>query len=103
MPITIVLIIYGGFLLLGGVMGFKTAGSKSSLIAGLVLGSILIVAGALVERGITAGAWLGFGVNLLAIVVFGMRWAKTRKVMPAGFLLGVSSIVAGILVTQLFQ
>ena len=79
---------FGVFMLLGGIFGLK-AGSKVSLIAGLVSGGVVLLTyySTLAEKNkFLALAILG---GILA-VTFLMRFLKTQKVMPSGMLLAVS-------------
>lgn len=77
----------------GGVMGYKSAGSKVSLISGSVSGVILLVAGiaSLLEQD--WGLALGSIVSAILIIVFLSRLWKTRKFMPAGLMIIAGAIV----------
>jgi uncharacterized membrane protein (UPF0136 family) len=98
----IALIVYGVIVLAGGVMGFRMAGSRASLMMGAASGLMLAVSGALVLRGNIGGGYWGLGVTLALILVFGRRYLNTMKMMPSGIMLAVSVIVAAILYAQLF-
>ena len=98
----IVLIAYGVLVAAGGIFGYVKSQSRPSLIAGSVSGLSLIAAGLLVLMGVAAGAYLGFAVNVLLVVLFGMRFGTTRKFMPSGTMLALSVVVAGVLVSMLF-
>ena len=100
--VEIVLIAYGVLVAAGGIFGYVKSQSRPSLIAGSVSGLFLIAAGLLVLMGVAAGAYLGFAVNVLLVVLFGMRFGKTRKFMPSGMMLALSVVVAGVLVSMLF-
>ena len=80
---------YAVFLLFGGAMGWK-AGSRVSLIMGLI-SSLLVFAGSLwVNRNPSSG-YLYLTVIAGALCgVFLMRLLKTKKIMPSGALLAVS-------------
>ncbi|MFE4107330.1 TMEM14 family protein [Almyronema epifaneia] len=84
-------IAYGILALVGGVIGYKQAGSQVSLISGIVSGLLLILGGILQWQGVTWGWILSLVVTGLLIVVFISRYLKTRKPMPA-----VLMVVAGI-------
>jgi uncharacterized membrane protein (UPF0136 family) len=90
--------IYAVLLAVGGVIGFRRAGSRPSLIAGV--GSAV---GALVALGfsilrIPFAFPLGFTLALLLFVFFGYRYAaKGRRFMPSGLMAIVSLVVVGIL------
>ena len=100
--VEIVLIAYGVLVAAGGIFGYVKSQSRPSLIAGSVSGLSLIAAGLLVLMGVAAGAYLGFAVNVLLVVLFGMRFGTTRKFMPSGTMLALSVVVAGVLVSMLF-
>src|SRR5687767_7716936 len=100
MAIAIVLLVYGLITEVGGVMGYVKAKSKASLVAGMVCGGLLMIAGVLMLAGMAWAFWLGLAMNIVLIVVFWKRYAKTQAVMPAGVMLGISVVVAGVLFTE---
>ena len=90
----VVLGIYAVLLVVGGVIGFKKAGSKPSLIAGSISGAVAAVSAILAAMGNTHvgfGLALALAVSMLAF--FGKRFAKSRKFMPAGLMVGASVVV----------
>lgn len=89
----IAVIVYGVLAIVGGVIGYKTAGSKVSLISGSISGVVLLVAGIASLLGQGWGLTLGSLVSAILIIVFLSRLWKTRKFMPAGLM-----IIAGIAV-----
>jgi uncharacterized membrane protein (UPF0136 family) len=96
--ITAVLGIYGLFLILGGFMGYKKAGSKASLIAGSICGAVALISAALNEAVASkAGVFLGLVLGLLMTIFFGKRFLKSMKFMPAGLMAILSIIVAVLL------
>src|SRR5262245_61976141 len=95
----IVLVVYALLMLAGGIAGYRSAGSKASLISGLASGVLLLLALALTLSSAVAGLWLGTIVTLLLCVTFALRLAKTGKLMPAGMLLLVS-VLALVLLTR---
>jgi uncharacterized membrane protein (UPF0136 family) len=90
--------VYALLLGIGGLMGYLKAGSRPSLIAGLI--SALAALGAL---GLSAanhrlGVPLGLILSITLFVMFGYRYAvKTRKFMPSGLLAIVSLIVLAVM------
>lgn len=96
----IALILYGVLAIVGGVIGYKTAGSKVSLISGSISGVILLIAGiaSILEQG--WGLTLGSIVSAILIVVFISRLWKTRKFMPAGLMIIAGAIVLVVTVPQ---
>ena len=89
------LAVYALLLGVGGMIGFVKAGSRPSLIAGLVSAAL-----ALVSLGLTflggLGFWLGLVLAILMAVTFGIRLRKTGKFMPSGLLLAVSLVMIGL-------
>ena len=94
----ITILIYALILFAGGWVGFQKAGSKPSLLAGL-LGAILLLIGFFVARYSirAAGYWIGASVAFLMCVAFGIRLSKTGKLMPSGMLLAISIVALGLL------
>jgi len=90
---TLICIFYGALVLFGGILGYRKAGSKPSLLAGTLSGIAMLIAALLLFRGHPNGLRLALGVTALLSVFFGMRWLKGRKFMPAG-LLALSSALA---------
>jgi uncharacterized membrane protein (UPF0136 family) len=86
--------IYALLLAVGGIIGYTTAGSKPSLIAGLGSAAAAALALALSLRSATWGMGLGALLAVLLTYFFGRRYAvKTRKFMPAGLLAVISLAV----------
>ena len=83
----IVLVVLASLIELGGIIGFKAAGSKASLIAGVISGGLLLAAFAVTFVELVIGLWIGAGVCVLLTIVFLMRVARTGKMMPSGMLL----------------
>ena len=85
----IILWVYIGLLIVGGLMGFLKAGSKISLISSLIFAVLLALFAAQVIPW-PPGADI---VLLLLVVVFLMRYLKTKKFMPSGLMI-VLTLVA---------
>lgn len=90
---TLTCLVYGILVLGGGILGYRTAGSRPSLIAGTLSGAAMLVAALLLMRGVHAALWLALAVAALLLLFFAMRWLKGRKFMPAG-LMALASLVA---------
>ena len=78
----IVIVIYGLFLLVGAFIGFK-AGSKVSLIMGLLSSSVVFLGLYLSRQNFKMGFGIIAGVSIVLVLVFIKRYLKTKKVMPA--------------------
>ena len=89
-PGRIVLAAYAMFMVAGGVIGYRKAGSMASLISGVGSAVVLLVAFLIAGSNPVVGFWLGALTGLLLCIVFALRLAKTGKFMPAGALLIVS-------------
>lgn len=94
MMISSLIIFYGLLVLFGGVIGFKTAGSKASLISGNIFGILLIASGVLIIQGVAVGVYIALGIAAFLAVFFGMRLVKTKKFMPSGLMLILSAVVS---------
>ena len=79
-------IAYGLLAIVGGVMGYRKAGSKVSLFSGVISGVLLLLGGLLYAQGNQGGRILATIVTVLLIIVFIIRLTKTRKFMPAGLM-----------------
>ncbi len=93
----VVLLAYAVLLVVGGIAGYATAGSRASLAAGLASGLLLAAAWGWSRGAPAAGYALGALVALALCVTFGMRLAKTGKWMPSGMLLLVSVVACLVL------
>ena len=91
-------VIYGSFVLAGGIVGYRKAGSRASLLAGLVSEALLLLAAMLIFSGNPLGGKLAMAVAALLLIFFAMRWLKGRKFMPAGLMVLSSAIALALLV-----
>jgi uncharacterized membrane protein (UPF0136 family) len=94
-PGIVAAIAYGILAVVGGIIGYKQAQSKASLISGTISGLLLILGGVLRSLGQTWGLVLATRVTVVIVVFFTIRLIKTRKFMPAGLMtvLGVAALV----------
>jgi uncharacterized membrane protein (UPF0136 family) len=85
-------LLFGVFSIVGGVVGFKKAKSRASLIAGGGAGVVLLSAAASVLSGnTTLGLAVGGVTSLLLGVRFIPGYLKTKKMMPQGIMAGLSA------------
>jgi uncharacterized membrane protein (UPF0136 family) len=94
--------VFAALTVLGGVMGFVKANSKPSLIAGVVSGLLLAVAGWLMPTKTTVGCVMGILVSLLLLGRFLPAYLKKGAAMPAIPMIilsaaGVAIAVAGMI------
>lgn len=96
----IVFLIYGILMLGGGVMGYVKAGSKPSLITGIISGILIFVGVYLLGVNAKVGLGIVSVVSLILTGVFLMRFLKTQAFMPSGLLLLLSAAVLIFCITQ---
>lgn len=97
------LLFYAVAIIGGGVMGYVSAQSMASLIAGSVFGLLLVLALVLSMRNPTTGFVFGGVVALMLLAFFGYRYYETGKFMPAGMTIILSLIAAVILFSSARQ
>lgn len=86
--------LYALLVLVGGVIGFRKANSRASLIAGTVFAVLLGAASSLVASGMPrVGAGLGALAALALIGRFLPAFLKTKKLMPAGAVVALGALV----------
>lgn len=88
--------------LIGGVIGFKKAKSKASLIAGVISATLLDICFAVTFMNPQAGFIAAIVVAGMLDVVFVMRLMKTQKFMPSGMVLLCCLGTQGVLLKALF-
>ena len=99
----IVTTIFGAFVVLGGVIGYVKAASKTSLIAGSITGGLLLLSAFLTAQDSTAGTVLGIIVSLLLLGQFGPSLRKEFKLMPNLLIVVLGSITVGSLLAGFFN
>lgn len=87
----------------GGVMGYVSAQSTVSLIAGLASGLLLAVALALTFVNPRIGFGLASLIALALGLFFMMRFFETGKWMPGGITMILSAIVLIVMLVALFR
>lgn len=78
---------YVVLLLVGGLIGFFSAGSKVSLMTSAVAAALLILTRLPGIFQPTFGRTLADAVMAALLVVFAWRLSKTKKFMPSGFMM----------------
>jgi uncharacterized membrane protein (UPF0136 family) len=94
-------IAYGILAIVGGIIGYKKAGSKISLISGSVSGLLLIISGIIQVMGMNWGLIFSTVITVILVITFIIRLVKTRKMMPAGLMILTGLAAAGIMVYQI--
>lgn len=98
----IVIIGFALFLYTGAFFGFK-AGSKISLIMGLVSGTMILAGDVLKNYNARSGELFLMAVAGLLIVSFVQRLLKTKKMMPSGMLLLISSLFFAFMILKFYN
>ncbi len=93
--------LYGILSIIGGIIGYKSAGSKVSLISGTISGLLLLIAAYLQLQAQSWGLTLAIIVTSILIVVFTVRLAKTRKFMPAGLMVILGIVALAVMLFEL--
>jgi len=97
---TIAVILYGVLAIVGGIIGYKKAGSKISLISGTISGIGLLLAGIVAFLEQNWGLTLASVISAVLVIVFLARLVKTKKFMPAGLMIIGGLVVLGLTVPQ---
>jgi uncharacterized membrane protein (UPF0136 family) len=98
-PAKIYFIVFGLLTIVGGVIGYVKAGSMASIIAGSILGILLLVAAYLLPGNLALGLALAAIVSIALAGRFVPIFTKSGQVMPAGLmsLLSVIGVIMAIL------
>lgn len=98
-----VILTYAALLVLGGIIGWRVGGSRTSLTSSLISAALLSVAYRISREEPRVGFLIATVVALALAVVFVFRLRKTGKFMPSGMMLALSAIVAVILAWSTYQ
>jgi uncharacterized membrane protein (UPF0136 family) len=93
--------LYGILSIIGGIIGYKSAGSKVSLISGCISGLLLLLAAYLQLQGQSWGLIISVIITSILVIVFAIRLAKTRKFMPAGLMVILGLVTLTIMMFSL--
>ncbi len=99
----VILLVYLIIVASGGVMGYVSAQSTVSLIAGLASGVVLAVALALTYRMPQVGFGLAALASLALGIFFTMRFFETGKWMPGGITMILSGLNFIVMVVALLR
>ncbi len=92
----VVLWVYIGLLIVGGLIGYFKAKSAVSLIMSAAFAAGL----ALCAAGVIAGTAVAAALLGALVLVFVMRLVKTRKFMPAGLMLALTAVTLALVVAR---
>lgn len=85
----------GWILIIGGLHGYMNAGSLISLVAGILLGGILLTSTYMLLGGDKNGGYVAFVTTLFVLLKFAPEFQVSGDVYPAGLLSAVSVWVLG--------
>ena len=91
--------IYGLLVVIGGLIGYLTADSLPSLVAGSISGALLFASGLGLCRSSIIAFFIAAGVTVVLAVFFSVRYFLTFKMIPAGMMGGMSIIILLLLFT----
>lgn len=77
-----IVILYGAFTMVGGLIGFVKAKSVASLVAGVGCGMALIACALGMQRGNRVSAMAVMAIAVLLGARFLMTWRHRRRLMP---------------------
>ena len=89
----IIVTIYGLLVVLGGLIGYLSAESLPSLIAGSVCGALLFAGGLGIYRYSVVAFFSSATISFLLMTFFTVRYFLSFKVMPAGIMSLLSLII----------
>lgn len=95
------IVVYGLLVAIGGIIGYRKAQSKISLLSGLGSGVALEIAAYITWQNREIGLSLATIIAVFLTIVFGIRWLKTGALMPAGMMAILSALIAIVLISGL--
>lgn len=88
------IIAYGLFVILGGIMGYQKANSVPSLVMGAIFGILLIISSVAMLKENMPGFYIAISLTVILMLFFAYRFFVTQNFMPAGMMSMVSCLVA---------
>lgn len=88
-----IIFIYGAIVLGGGVMGYVTAGSLASLLAGILAGGALMGCVYAIAKQKVAGWYVALAITFYLDALFTKRFLKSFTLMPSGLMAAISLVV----------
>ena len=93
--VSLITLIYGLLIFIGGIMGFVKAKSRASIISGSIFGVLLVISAVILQQNNHAGWWLGLICTLFIIVFFGIKLLQALKTKDSiGRPVGILSLSA---------
>lgn len=71
--ISLITLIYGLLVFIGGIMGYVKAKSKASIISGSIFGVLLVISALMLQKNDHAGWWLGLICTFFIAAFFGKK------------------------------
>lgn len=99
----IIVLLFGVFNIVGGIIGYSKAGSVPSLVVGSVSGIFLILSAIGLSRNYTAASYLALLVALLLGARFTMAIVKNFKVMPDLIMILFSAVTIIAVITYVIK
>ncbi len=100
--VELILILYSCFLLIGAFFGWS-AGSKISLIMGIVSAFLVFLGIYLISISELVGYSFLITISGILVIVFFKRLLTTRKFVPAGMLLGATIFILLLCIYQVID
>ncbi|AMW27379.1 MULTISPECIES: TMEM14 family protein [Limnospira] len=94
-------LLYGVLAIVGGIVGYKKAQSKISLIAGVSSGILLLVAALGQAQGWEWALIFALVISVVLVLAFVGRYVKTRKFMPSGLMVILGMVAIAVMVYQI--
>lgn len=91
---------YAVLLIIGGLIGYFTAGSLASIFMASGFAAILFVCSFFVHSGNKVAYDVAMGVVLCLLLFFGYRFFLTFKIAPAGIMTLISAALLGLLAVR---